>query len=156
MRIHTLPTNMPRLVSVRNLLSCRWPPKRSRSRKTENSSLQSHSRRTSSFSSSSLIKVPLPHVIRDIDRNGAGIGRHHHVDPRLDRLLTEYEKVRGLFAPALDFIGLHIAQRLAWADRGAHRLLANRRAVVTHIALHHLFELRDDLRYAEGACQNAI
>src|SRR5215469_9033627 len=147
---------MPRLVSVRNLMSCRRPTKRSRSRKTENSSRQSESLRILSFFSSSLIKMPLPHIVSYIDRNGTGVGRHHHVHARLYRLIPEYEQVCRLFAALPDFIGFHVTQRLTGTDCGAHGLLPNRRAVVTHIALHHLFVFRDDLGYAKRTRQHTI
>ena len=39
---------------------------------------------------------------------------------------------------ARDGLGRHVGQRLAGADRGAHGPLADRGAVVAHVALHHL------------------
>ncbi len=52
-------------------------------------------------------------------------------------------------------LGRHVGQRLARADGGAHRPLPDRRAVVAHVAFHHLLVF-GSLRNAERAGQHAV
>src|SRR4029078_11006235 len=47
-------------------------------------------------------------------------------------------------------------ERLARTHRGAHRLLADARAVVTHIALHHDLAVLVDLRHTERTGPDAV
>ena len=66
------------------------------------------------------------------------------------------EYVRRLLPPLGNLSGTNVGQRLARAHRRAHRPLANRRAVVAHVAFHHLLEFRKDLRNAEGAREHTV
>src|SRR6185369_2984812 len=99
------------------------------------------------------------HRGRDIDAGRSRpVARHHDVDARRDRLVAEPELVgrrrsrsqrHGLLAGAEE-------QRLARTDRGAHRLLADRRAVVAHVALHHDRAIDVELGDAERAGDDAV
>ena len=97
--IQTLPTNMPRLVRVRNFISWRRLTNRSRSSNTENSS-----RHRDPLSlgvgvlSPSLAKMPLPHVIDHVNGYSVRSRRHHHVYARFHPLVAEHEYVFRLFA----------------------------------------------------------
>ena len=71
--------------------------------------------------------------------------------------LPELELIdRRFHAHALDVFGAAIVERLAWTDRGAHRLLSDARSVEAHVALHHLVDFRNVVRYAKRACQHAV
>ena len=84
----------------------------------------------------------LPHVVDDVDGDRFGPRRRHHEDLRRDGLVPEAEHVRRHFPPgAGDRFGRNVGERLAGADGRAHGPLADRRAVVAHVALHHLLEL---------------
>src|ERR1017187_8189985 len=101
--------------------------------------------------------LTLPGVIGDIDGDGSGIRGRHHIDLGDDPLVAEPEGIYGLLAArGRDGFGLHIGQRLAGTDGGAHGALAYGSAVVAHVALHHLLVFRHQFRNPEGARQHAI
>ena len=82
----------------------------------------------------------------------------HHIDLGRNRLLAELKTIdrRRARAQLLELLTRAEKERLAWTNRGAHRFLADRRAVVAQIALHHELQFRLHLRHAERASQHAV
>src|SRR5438094_734101 len=84
--------------------------------------------------------------------------RHHDEDPRRDRLPAELEPVhwRRHRTQLLDLLTRAEEERLARTDGCAHRLLANARAVVAHVALHHDLAILVDFRHAERTGDHTV
>src|SRR5262245_29556038 len=84
--------------------------------------------------------------------------RNHHVDARRDRLRPELKPVdRRRQGPKLfDLLARAEVERLARADGRAHRLLADARAVVAHVALHHDLPVFVHLGHAERTGDHAV
>src|SRR5678816_2544280 len=82
----------------------------------------------------------------------------HHVHLRGDCLMPETEGVdRRRKRPQLfDLLARAEEERLARAHGGAHRLLADARPVVTHVALHHDLAVFVHLGHAERARHDAV
>src|SRR6185369_668650 len=118
-----------------------------------------------------LLKYAIENVERDVlaacllihrggyvDIFGAARFGRHHMDLRCYDLLAELELIdRGRARSHLfDLLASAVEQRLARADRRAHRALARRRAVITHVALHHQLEFGLHLWHAERTSQHAV
>src|SRR6185295_16837720 len=139
-RIQRLPTNIPRLVSVRNFVSCLRLTYRSSAARTENSSFHSGWRSLGC----GVTRLSFPDVIRHVENHLVRSGRRHHEDLGRHPLLAEPECVDRFLAPAARHLFRpRVSDRLARAYGCAHGFLSGGRTVVTHVALHHLLELRD-------------
>jgi hypothetical protein len=95
---------------------------------------------------------------RDVDERGRPDSRRHHKDLGRDDLEAESKLVRGrgIGPQARRFFARAVEQRLARADGRAHRLLADARPVVAHVALHHDLAVGVDLGHAERTRHRAI
>src|SRR5579883_915042 len=152
MRIQMLPTNIPRLVRTRNLVSCRRVTYFSSAVWIENSSFQSGSllARRNQF-----IAV-LPHVIDNVECDSFTLCWRHHVNLCRDLLISEEKGVGRLLTAERNLFGFYVCERLAGAYGCAHRPFANRGAVVAHIAFHHLLLGNHHLGNAKWASEHAV
>ena len=93
-----------------------------------------------------------------IDIFSAACFRRHHIDLRCYDLLAKLELIdRGRARSHLfDLLASAVEQSLARADGRAHRALARRRAVITHVALHHQLEFGLHLWHAEWTGQHTV
>src|SRR5262245_32059289 len=100
------------------------------------------------------------HGGRDVHvrRAGSERARHHHVHLCRDRLVAELKRVHwhGQRPELFDLLARAEEERLAGAHRRAHRLLADARPVVAHVALHHDLAIFVELRHPERTRHHAI
>ncbi len=75
---------------------------------------------------------------------------------RDDFLVSELKHVGWFFPPSGNSVRPNIGKRLAGANRRTHRPLTYGRAVVAHVAFHHLLVFRKDLGDAEGTGEDAV
>jgi len=78
------------------------------------------------------------------------------VHERDDLPVSELKHVGWFLPPSGNSLRANIGKRLAGANRRTHRPLAYGRAVVAHIAFHHLLVFRKDLGNAEGTGEDAV
>lgn len=84
-------------------------------------------------------------------------GGHHETNFGADRSVPENEFIDGSASPAGgDLFGGTVHEGLGWTDRGTHRLLADRSAVVAHIAFHHLINLGQVFGDSERAREDTV
>ena len=84
--------------------------------------------------------------------------RHHDIDLRSDRLLTEDERIDGrtVRSHAGNLLACAIEQCLAGAHGGAHGFFAGAGTVIAHVAFHHEIILFLFFGYAERTGHHAI
>jgi hypothetical protein len=103
---------------------------------------------------------PVFHRRRDVDhrRPRRRSARDHRLHFRGDDLIAELEAIDRLrLRPQLrDLVERPEEERLARADRRAHRPLADARPVVAHVALHHDFPVLVELGDAERTGDDAV
>ena len=94
----------------------------------------------------------------NVRRPNGDVSRHHHLHLCRNGLRAELKPIDRLrLRPQLlNLLARPEEERLAGADRRAHRFLADAGAVVAHVALHHDLPVLEDLRHAERAGHDAV